>query len=639
MSESSNSMPKGEREAPLAPPETPFLCPLCQSAIAEDAVFCAYCGKQLKRKRMAFGRRAGYLALVLLMAGAVAIYFTGRQPASPPAAAPDTQRAAPETAPPPEREPAPDAATPVSSEEAAPILRVTAGIVVLNDITGEELARVPAVVVAGGWLALPKRVCLGGYDWYFQMDDGPPIRIEDGILADEGAIGLWRLQADPRPEATALVAWRPDRPIAWLALAGTGESEPVSVETVERGSHFVRVRADRDVFDFGLFVQDETVVGWTFGEMAEDGYLWIGADGARRIADLRVDDFYRISFANSREEAFLRALSPAGAYTDIERLALLAGAFRFDARLDPENLRPELQPDAIADRLRALVKNSVDAGLETEVAAIFDAETLSRAADMNLTADVLRTTAAATGYGSAVTLLQNTLDLMPPAGPAEQDLLQRIQAELYRQWLSSLIQSGDIPAATQAFDDARQRLPEDLNIHLLGVQLYLAQEDWSEAERLLAMKTYPPELSATVAGLQARILDLKAQAGSVVIRFTPGSRQVPVTASLGTGVRQPFIIDTGASMVTIPSETARDLGLIVSVRTPRRTIYTAGGVITAPEVVVPSIAIDDWEVRNVKALVVDLPDNLGWGLLGMNYLRRFRMDLNTDEGLLLLEPR
>jgi aspartyl protease family protein len=142
-----------------------------------------------------------------------------------------------------------------------------------------------------------------------------------------------------------------------------------------------------------------------------------------------------------------------------------------------------------------------------------------------------------------------------------------------------------------------------------------------------------------VAGLQARILDLKAQAGSVVIRFTPGSRQVPVTASLGTGFRQPFIIDTGASMVTIPSETARDLGLIVNVRTPRRTIYTAGGVITAPEVVVPSIAIDDWEVRNVKALVVDLPDNLGWGLLGMNYLRRFRMDLNTDEGLLLLEPR
>ena len=92
-------------------------------------------------------------------------------------------------------------------------------------------------------------------------------------------------------------------------------------------------------------------------------------------------------------------------------------------------------------------------------------------------------------------------------------------------------------------------------------------------------------------------------------------------------------------MVTIPSDTARELGLVISVRNPRRTIYTAGGVVTAPEVVLPSIAIDDWEVKNVKALVVDLPDELGYGLLGMNYLRRFRMDLNTDEGLLLLEPR
>ena len=30
---------------------------------------------------------------------------------------------------------------------------------------------------------------------------------------------------------------------------------------------------------------------------------------------------------------------------------------------------------------------------------------------------------------------------------------------------------------------------------------------------------------------------------------------------------------------------------------------------------------------------------LGLGLLGLNYLRRFRMDLNTDDGLLMLTPR
>ena len=33
------------------------------------------------------------------------------------------------------------------------------------------------------------------------------------------------------------------------------------------------------------------------------------------------------------------------------------------------------------------------------------------------------------------------------------------------------------------------------------------------------------------------------------------------------------------------------------------------------------------------------PVNLILGLLGLNYLQNFRMDMNTEEGVLLLEPR
>jgi predicted aspartyl protease len=49
--------------------------------------------------------------------------------------------------------------------------------------------------------------------------------------------------------------------------------------------------------------------------------------------------------------------------------------------------------------------------------------------------------------------------------------------------------------------------------------------------------------------------------------------------------------------------------------------------------------LEGYETRNVKALVLDLPNQPGVGLLGLNYLRRFRMDLSTDEGLLALTPR
>ena len=77
----------------------------------------------------------------------------------------------------------------------------------------------------------------------------------------------------------------------------------------------------------------------------------------------------------------------------------------------------------------------------------------------------------------------------------------------------------------------------------------------------------------------------------------------------------------------------------VSESNPLRRVYTAGGVKYAPEVTLSSITVEGWEENDLKALVLDLPNQSEWGLLGMNYLRRFRMDVNTDNGVLLLEPR
>ena len=87
--------------------------------------------------------------------------------------------------------------------------------------------------------------------------------------------------------------------------------------------------------------------------------------------------------------------------------------------------------------------------------------------------------------------------------------------------------------------------------------------------------------------------------------------------------------DTGASMVTIPSSTARDLGLVVDTRSPMRKVITAGGVQYAPEVMLSSITVEGWEVNNIKALVLDIPNQPDLGLLGLNYLEQFRMDMNT----------
>ena len=202
-----------------------------------------------------------------------------------------------------------------------------------------------------------------------------------------------------------------------------------------------------------------------------------------------------------------------------------------------------------------------------------------------------------------------------------------------------MLEGNNIQKAWQVYERGGRQMPEDLNIYLFGVKLALAESDWATAEELLTARDYPAALRDQVSSLQKQISELKGQQGKIAIRFAPGSQQIPVTASLNQGTLQDFIIDTGASMVTIPSSTAADLGIIISVRNPRRKVSTANGVVYAPEVVLASINLEGYETNNVKALVMDFPDQPELGLLGLNYLSRFRMDLNTDEGLLLLSPK
>jgi clan AA aspartic protease (TIGR02281 family) len=228
---------------------------------------------------------------------------------------------------------------------------------------------------------------------------------------------------------------------------------------------------------------------------------------------------------------------------------------------------------------------------------------------------------------------------MEPKSNREKTQLNELHSGLYQNWLNALLEGGDIQAAWRVYERGGRQLPDDLNIYLFGVKLALAEDDWAAAEKLLAANDYPPALRDQVRSLQSQISELKGQQGKIIIRFAPGTRQIPVTASINQMTSQEFIVDTGASMVTIPFSTARNLGIVISVRNPRRKVYTASGELYAPEVVLDSITLEGFETYNVKALVMDLPNQPDLGLLGLNYLRRFRMDLNTDEGMLLLAPK
>ena len=248
-------------------------------------------------------------------------------------------------------------------------------------------------------------------------------------------------------------------------------------------------------------------------------------------------------------------------------------------------------------------------------------------------------TAESFGPEEAVNLIESARPDFKPKSDREKAQIDELHSGLYKDWLNALLEGGDIQDGWRVYERGGRQMPDNFNIYLFGVKLALAEEDWATAERLLAAKDYPAAIRDEVRNLQSQISELKAQQGKIVIRFTPGTRQIPVSASINQGASYDFIVDTGASMVTIPFSTAADLGIIISVRNPRRKVFTAGGELYAPEVMLDSITLEGFTTYNVKALVMDIPNQSGLGLLGINFLRRFRMDLNTDDGMLVLAPK
>ena len=81
------------------------------------------------------------------------------------------------------------------------------------------------------------------------------------------------------------------------------------------------------------------------------------------------------------------------------------------------------------------------------------------------------------------------------------------------------------------------------------------------------------------------------------------------------------IIDTGASMVAIRYEDAKQLGVFRKGETWNRAVSTANGVGRAMAVRLNNLAIGDLMVYDVEALVLS-PGALGVNLVGMSLLRR-----------------
>lgn len=123
------------------------------------------------------------------------------------------------------------------------------------------------------------------------------------------------------------------------------------------------------------------------------------------------------------------------------------------------------------------------------------------------------------------------------------------------------------------------------------------------------------------------------------LRFNPKSPNIIVHAKIKSrySATTTLVLDTGASLVVLPWKLVTMIGIKID---PTKTVRTttATTVETVPEVIIPKMDVLGKTVKSVKALIKDLPpESPADGLLGLSFLKNFKLTLDFKNGVMTLE--
>jgi aspartyl protease family protein len=156
-----------------------------------------------------------------------------------------------------------------------------------------------------------------------------------------------------------------------------------------------------------------------------------------------------------------------------------------------------------------------------------------------------------------------------------------------------------------------------------GVRLLRWNGDSAEIERGGA--AYSLRIGAAPAQLQAAPTGVSTGVRQIVISAGPGGHFVASGAINGRAAR--FMIDTGATLVSIGRDDAERLGLDLSAARNAVT-QTANGPVNVQTLTLATVRVGEVELANVNAMV--LPGTLPHVLLGNSWLSRFQMRREND---------
>jgi clan AA aspartic protease (TIGR02281 family) len=217
----------------------------------------------------------------------------------------------------------------------------------------------------------------------------------------------------------------------------------------------------------------------------------------------------------------------------------------------------------------------------------------------------------------------------------------------YWVWRGMVLESkGELDKAASDFRQAIALQPALKSIPLNLVNVLERQKKPCEAMFALEqyLHLYPslrrePQFGQQLLALStAGNCEGMAGKGRALLRFEPGGTVIYGNVTVNQRVKGRFVIDTGATYVTISSAFAAKLGLEASSGSTI-LVQTAGGPQTVRLGVVDQVELQGAKAARVEvAIAENLPEELD-GLLGMSFLSRFDMQLNTREGKLELAAR
>jgi clan AA aspartic protease (TIGR02281 family) len=206
---------------------------------------------------------------------------------------------------------------------------------------------------------------------------------------------------------------------------------------------------------------------------------------------------------------------------------------------------------------------------------------------------------------------------------------------------------GDYAEAERLFARAIERQPRRALLHYHHAVALTQLGKWQEASRAYqtVLGLNPP---ADIAAATRTALTELAPLVRVRPQTPPEAPAVPLerrggvwfaTVTLNETWTGRFMIDTGASMCAISPELAESLGIRPGPNARVVELQTANGRTSGILVRIPSLRVGDAEATDVLGVVVESANLGSSGILGMSFLSRYIVTIDSARQVLKLGPR